>query len=144
MSLITSSLLRFPSGPLSPQMYRGATLQEFDAALTQYVSAASSKVMEKVGSSQYEDAIGTTRERYKEAELAYALHLAYTQLAVLAATLPTQANEVNVSASYSNSPSALRNLAKDQLEAFNNALVIPAVEQSDYEYSESNDAIAEF
>jgi hypothetical protein len=145
MPRITTAQLRFPSGPLHPAMFRGATGDEFSAALGGYLQAAETELKKRLGEAQYTSATGGALERFNTAEKAYALYLAYTQLAVLAATLPTQASEVNVSASYSNNAGQLRALAKEQLEICNAALTQPPpAEPAQDEYSDSVDMIAEF
>ena len=105
-----------PNGGLGVRMFRDYTKDEFDSAIANWILDAASKV--KRTRNDYDTATDDALEVIKDAEKAWVYHQGYLSLASLAANLPQQASEVNLSASYQNPAKENRALAAQWLETF--------------------------
>lgn len=128
MAFITPNDLRFPNGMLNLNMFRGATEQQYSDALIGYVVSASSEVKRRVGAAAYDAPTPAQALIWNQAETHWAHYLGFKQLSVLASSLPVQASEVNLSATFP-SGANLRQLAAAELLAFN-TLVPPPIDDS--------------
>lgn len=112
------------TGDLAAVMFRNYSAEDFRQAVDVFLSKAELKV--RALAADYDVAVGDRLQVLVLAETAWVYHQAYSRLAAIHANLPSSANEVNLSASYTNPAKENRILAGDWLDTFNALLPAPS------------------